>query len=363
SNLHVENTADFVTFNGNIVIGNNGNSLGRLQFSTGGALTSANVAGTGNITYVEDATAKVGNIATTGSISLTSRFGGIIEDPAAADTILGGGGITLNSPNGSVLLGNTTHTTGVTSADLSSATITAGGAASIISNNTTGLALGNVAANSLTVTESGTGNITESGSLNIFGLSTFVGAANITLTGSNNFGPIALTTSGAGSNIAITEGGTMNLRKVVMPTGTTGNFTATSVNGDIIDTGLGGVVIGGITGGTGTGVITLSATNGNITIDDPTTDFASTAGVVFNAKNVTLSVLGNSTLVLGNNTTASIATGNLTATSALGSIGNGGNIVVTGNAFFQTGTGNITLGQTGDQFGTLKFIGNQVNIT
>ena len=36
SSLHVETVADFVTFGGNIVVANNGNSLGRVQFSTGG---------------------------------------------------------------------------------------------------------------------------------------------------------------------------------------------------------------------------------------------------------------------------------------------------------------------------------------
>jgi hypothetical protein len=143
-----------------------------------------------------------------------------------------------------------------------------------------------------------------------------------------------------------------------MAAGSTGGFSAQSVNGDIVDTGLGGVVPGGRTGAVGTGVVSLTAQNGNVVLDDPTTDIASSGGVTFNAKNVTLSVLGgNGTtpIVLGSAGTTSVASGNLTVTSATGNIGNAGNVTSTGQATFQTGNGTIGLTAAGNQFGSLRF--------
>jgi hypothetical protein len=127
------------------------------------------------------------------------------------------------------------------------------------------------------------------------------------------------------------------------------------------------VKIGGTTASYGSGVVTLSAANGNITLGDATTDIPTTGGVVYNAKNVSLTVLGNSTtsLYLGNNSTASSTAGNLTVTSITGSIYNasGANIVAGGNATFTAPSGNVTLASSGNQFGTLKFQGNQVNVS
>ena len=143
-----------------------------------------------------------------------------------------------------------------------------------------------------------------------------------------------------------------------------GTFTATSVNGDIIDSGLAGVVAGGTRTANGSGVVTLAAANGNIVIDDPTSAFPTNGGVVFNGKNVTLSLLGatGATLALGNSTSTSRANGNLTVTVAIGDIGNLGNIIAAGDAWFQAGSGNITLGQAANSFGSVKFVGNQVNV-
>jgi hypothetical protein len=183
---------------------------------------------------------------------------------------------------------------------------------------------------------------------------------------------VALNVTNANMPIAVSEGGTLNLRSVSMsPTGGNGTFTANSVNGDIVDTGLGGVKLGGAVAGSpavpviGSGVVTLTALNGNVLIDDPTSDVLTTGGVAFNANNVMLSVLGSpgATLVLGANNTASVATGNLTASSALGNIGNAGRFTVGGTAFFQTGNGNITIDQPNVGFGALRFVGNQVRIT
>jgi hypothetical protein len=120
---------------------------------------------------------------------------------------------------------------------------------------------------------------------------------------------------------------------------------------------------GGVVGGAGTGVVTLSAVAGNITLDDPTTDFPTTGGVVFNAKNVTLSPLGASNLYLGAAGQTAVASGNLTVTSATGSIYNAGPVNITGDAFFQSGNGDILMTNSSNNFGTVKFAGKIVSVT
>ncbi len=419
SSIHVENILTAVTFNGgNIVLGNNGNSAGRVQLSTAGALpvsdatfptvgagqvyatralanaatASGAVAGTftltstatsGNISYTEDSTAKLGALQTNGAATINSRFGSIIEDPAAAVALNVGGLLTLNAPNGSVSIGNTTHTVGATTSNITAASVVAAGSAALTS--TSNLTLGAMSVNSLSVTAA---NITQSAPLRVFGLSSFnvtSEGGNITLNDSaNNFGPLSLTAA-RNATISVTESSTLNLRSITMGNqGTSapavaavagnGTLTLVSVNGDIIDTGLGGVKAGGLVApsgvpnaGTvlnGSGVVSLTAANGNIVIDDPTSDMLTSAGIVFNARNVTLSVLGSvgSTLVLGAATGPSAASGNLIATSALGNIGNAGAMRVEGLASFQTGNGNITIDQPNVGFGQLRFTGNQVRI-
>ena len=337
------------TFGGNITLANANNNFGRINLDTGSPAS-------GVITLVERDTAKLGTIASTGSATITSSFGGVIEDTVD--------GTTLNVPRlnvtanaGSILLGGTTQTLAVTTGNVATATLTTGGAASITS--TANLTLAASSANSLTA--STTQNLAQSGKLSVYGLSTFTAGGNITLGDSgNNFGPVSATVVGAGSSISITENNTLNLRKVTMAAGSTGNFTAQSVNGDIVDSGLGGVVPGGRTGlgNSGTGLVSLTAQNGNVVIDDPTSDIATSAGVSFNAKNVTLSVLGgNGTtpIVLGSAGVTSTAAGNLTVTSATGNIGNAGNVTATGLATLQTGNGTIGLTAAGNQFGSVRF--------
>jgi len=108
----------------------------------------------------------------------------------------------------------------------------------------------------------------------------------------------------------------------------------------------------------GSGSVTLNATNGNIVLDDPTTDFFTSAGVNFTAMNVTLAPLGTTPLVLGTGN----VTGNLTVKSATGSITNTGVQTVTGDAFFQSGSGDITVTNAGNKFGTVMFAGKNVSI-
>jgi hypothetical protein len=180
----------------------------------------------------------------------------------------------------------------------------------------------------------------------------------------NNFGPVSLQVGNNTGKISITEANTLNLRKVTMVGDGNSTFTANSVNGDIIDTGFAGVRLGGNATHAGSGVVTLTAVNGNIDIKGTLSDIATDAGVVFNAKDVTFSFLGNAStsLVLGAASTPSQATGNLTVTNLLGDIENAGAMTVAGQAFFQAPSGNINIAQSGVGFGTLKFIGQEVQI-
>jgi hypothetical protein len=353
--LHVENTASFKSTNANIVIGNNGNSFGRVAVD----------AGNGAVTLVEDGTLKLGNLIGRGSSSITSRFGSIIEDSANDNSISNNGTLTLNAVNGSISIGNTTHTAGVTVGNLTAVVLNApNGSASIITNNTVSLGATNV--NSLAVMA--TNNITQSAGVKVFGSATFNSTAgNVVLSNStNNFGRLSLTVGGASRNITITEGGTLNLGTVSMPANSSGNFSATSLSGDIVDNGFGGVKFGGTivgqTANVGTGIVTLVASNGNIVLDDLTTEFVTNGGVVFNAQNVTLKPLGQSTIYLGAAGTSSVA-GNLTVQSSVGSIANNGDLNISGNASFETGTGNISVTSAGNRFGTVQFVGNQVSIS
>lgn len=328
------------TFGGNITLANANNNFGRIVLSTG-SLAS------GVITLVERDTAKIGNLNSANAATVTSTFGSIVEDTVGL-TQLNVPSLTATANAGSINLG----TAGVTSGTISAATLNASGAVAILSSGNLTLA----ASSGNTLTATAGGNLAQSGRLSVYGLTSLNAVGNITLgDAANNFGPISATVTGAGSSISITEGGTLNLRKVTMANASTGGFTAQSVNGDIVDSGLGGVIPGGRNGGVGSAAVSLTAQNGNIILDDPTTDIATSGGVNFNAKNVTLSVLGAAPIVLGSAGTTSVAAGNLTVTSATGDIANAGNITATGAATFQTGNGSINLSAAGNQFGSLRF--------
>jgi hypothetical protein len=329
------------TFGGNITLANANNNFGGITLNTGSPAS-------GVITLVERDTAKIASLTSSNAATITSAFGSVIED---ATTTLNVPALSVTANAGSILLG----TAGVTSGSITSATLTTGGAAAIRANGD--LSLGASRANSLAANAGG--NLTQTGTLNVFGSSAFTAAGNITLADSaNNFGPVSANVTNVGSSISIAEGGTLNLRKVTMPGGSTGNFSATAARGDIIDSGLGGVVVGGTTLANGSGVVTLSAANGNIALDDPTTEIATLGGVNFAGRDVTLAVLGgngSTPIVLGSAGTTSSASGNLTVSSATGNIGNAGNVTVGGVATFQAGNGTINMSAAGNRFGSLRF--------
>jgi len=387
SSLFVFGGANFTTYNGNIVVANNGNNFSTVQASTGGATGAAGIyassTGVGVINLTKDSSMRVGDINSAGAVTLTSRFGSIFENNrGTAVSIVANGtpGLTLNAPNGSIALGNVT---GTTTANITTVNLVAGLGAALYTNyvsvnNSVGtFALGNINANSLQVTANAV-SITQSQPIWVYGLSNFTVTGNATNGGSitlnntaNNFGPLVLSTNVTAGNISVTKGSTLNLRTVSMPAGSTGNFTGISVTSDIKSTGFAGVKPGGTTASPGTGVVTLVAANGagNITVGDATADFPTTGGLVFNGNNVSISVLGNSNLYLGSPTAASVAKGNLTIQTILGSIletpqSNGTNtaVSVTGNASFNAPSGSITLGSAANQFGSIQFQGSSVNI-
>jgi len=354
SAMHVDNLGSFTTTNGTITLTNANNSVGPVSLT----------AGTATINYSEGSTVKLRNLSVTGNATISAGTGSIIEDTGFATTIADNGTLTLNAPNGSISIGGTTQNgTFTTTGNVVTVTANAPSGSVALFTSAANATLSTIKANSLTV--NATGNLAQSNPLSVFGAANFTVGGNATLTNTaNNFGPIIINATGSNKNVAINEQGTMNLRTITMAAGTAGNFTATS-GADIITTGFGGVRPGGTVASPGSGVVTLVAA-GNITVGDATTDFPTTGGVVFNGNNVSLTVLGGvgggTPIVLGANGTASVATGNLTVSSATGSILNAGNLSVTGNATFTTGIGNISLNQSGDAFGGLKFVGNQVSI-
>lgn len=363
TSIHSEGTFRAVTNNGNIVLANNGNSAGRVEFFTNGATNN----GTATISYTEDGTIRLGNVASNSNITLTSRFGSIIEDTNANSSFNARATLNVSAPNGSILIGATTNNVTTTTANVATLIASAPTGTVAVTSNAN-IVLNSVNANSLIV--SATNNITQTNALNVFGSASFtttnatVGntTGTITLTNNaNNFGPVTLNVAGAGRNVSVTENGTLNLRKVSMAGAGNGTVTLSSLNGDIIDTLLGGVILGGTVAQPGSGIVSLTAANGNIVFDDPTTEFPTNSGIGFNAQNVVLAPLGSAQLVLGAAGMTSVA-GNLSVTSFIGNIGNAGDLNIAGNASFTTGNGNIQLGQSGNRFGTVKFTGNQVAI-
>jgi len=350
--------ASFTTNNANIVLDNVGNNFGRVE------LRVNNTDGARTVTLVEDGTIRLGTLSSRGTTTLTSRTGSILEDPDANVVVTNNGTLNLSAANGSVLIGGTTTRNGAftTTGNVVTANISApSGAAAVQSSGN--LTLGNTNVNSLAATTSV--NLFQSAALRVFGSASFKATGNITLTNtSNNFGRVSLETTTASRNITITEDGTLNLGTVTMPASATGSFTATSVSGDIIDTGLANLRIGGTVAAVGSGVVTLNATAGNIVIDDPTTEFATTGGVVFNARNVTLAPLGSVALVLGSAAAPAITTGNLTVTTALptGNIQSAGSVQAGGDASFQAASANIALTGAANKFGTVRFVGQTVSL-
>jgi hypothetical protein len=176
-------------------------------------------------------------------------------------------------------------------------------------------------------------------------LKTINGPLTVNNTG-NNFGGLILN-AGAG-NIGITEAGTLNLKSVQ----TTGSFAATSEGGDIISTTDATVLLNKINV---TGTTALTASKGAISAYLAGSGFG---GVVYVASKGDVQLLDTlTTLSLGSGSSVG---GNLTARNSLsgGTINQSGPITVTGTALFDAsqGAGTIAMTDTGNKFGSLRFI-------
>ncbi|MBI5766603.1 MAG: filamentous hemagglutinin N-terminal domain-containing protein [Verrucomicrobia bacterium] len=390
-NISIVGPAAFVS-DTSISITKSGHSIGPVSLTSGA--TGVGNAGTGasgvgsnvDITYTEAGTANLNvvnvnqknvNTATggplAGNLTVVSTSGGIkqtattgvISVPFTAGTGANSASFTAATGSG-VVLDNTG--TGA-NAIIAPATIRATTDSSIINGNVAGA---NITLNGVTVTGGAFtadakalagGTITErSGStIFVYGASSFqTNAGKITLdqTG-NNFGALSLksdNTTLTGADIAVTEGGTLNLAGV--NTGTAGALTVTSETGGIIQTGNTGVTVGA--GKTAT----LSAGPAGITLNSGNNFGGSALKIVTSGNtgqgNVTLqdsnanTVLASDTKITGTLTIRNTANGTLKDIS--------GGITVGGNVLFDVGTGSIQIVGSGNSFGAIQFRGGNVSI-
>jgi len=171
----------------------------------------------------------------------------------------------------------------------------------------------------------------------------------------------------AGANIALTEGGTININSVNAGTGgltVGGNITLTSENGSIIQTATGT----GITGGAqanASSAINLTAANGNITLTGTNLSngapikLSTNGNVAFTDTAAVATRLASGTSVAG---TATLR--NTSGTATLSDISGG--LLLSGTVLVDmTGaaaTGNINITGSGNSFGAFQFRANTVTI-
>jgi fibronectin-binding autotransporter adhesin len=179
---------------------------------------------------------------------------------------------------------------------------------------------------------------------------TINGPVTVNNTG-NQFGGLVL--SAGSGNIGITEKTTLNLKSVQ----TTGNFAATSEGGDIISTTDAAVALNKINVGGTTG---LTASNGAISAYLANSDFVGVVSLVSKGDVQLLDTAGALTLGSG-----SSVGGNLTArtTATGGVINQNGPITVTSNALFDASQGSVGMTDTGNKFGSIRFIAGTGGVT
>ncbi|MDX1901184.1 MAG: hypothetical protein SFW66_04150 [Gammaproteobacteria bacterium] len=419
---------------------NNGNLiLGTLSLGTAAVTLSSNSAGTITETGTTTASGTTTFIAGSGNdITLTglNNFGTV--------SITSGNNVSLNDINTLVLgaatvsgnyivtmTGALTQTGAVSVAGNSNFSVGAGAITlTNTSNSFTGaVSLSNSGANAVSLTNNGNlilgtlglgsaavtlssnsaGTITETGTITASGATTLIaGAANdITLTGSNDFGTVVVTsgknvslndinalvlgaatisgTYGVTTSGAITQSGTLTItgastfsagsaNNITLSTGTN-NFSTVSISSgnnvaltDANSVILGASTVSGTLGVTTTGTITqsgaLSVTGtttlaagaaNDITLTNASNDF-STIGIT-SGNNV--SITDANALILG----ASTVSGTYNVTTS-GALTQSGTLTITGLATFTAGTANdITLSTTTNNFSTVKVIsGNNINI-
>lgn len=303
------------------------------SFSVGANVYGSGITGSVTLAAVGAANLTVGQLLTTGPVTLSS-VSGYIDASNAGNTFTT---VTVNSESTS----GTTSTVSSSNALTVNANIT-GNATGSFTFTTTGtdknLTIGQFRSlGTGTTTFNSSGNVADSAAgLFIYGTTSVTGD-NIALTSGGNFGQVWLTTTGNG-NATIVESGTLNLRSV--NTGS-GSFAGTSQTGSIIQAGGAGTI-------TTTGPVTLQAANGAITLNGTTNAFgniAITAKDTSLINNTTATILGATNVTAGNLTVAQSTATNISQRADTA-------VVVSGTANFTTnGAGTITLANLGNQFG------------
>lgn len=306
----------------------------------------AGLSGPVTLTATKTASLTTGPLVTTGQVWLNSGTGSITANDSTNNTFTNvvvttatTGAVDVQSSK-DLTVGATVNKTATGTVNFASK-----GAVTIGSYNSlgSGMTTFDASANNKAVSDSNPG-------IFIFGDVTFKGGSvNVSQSG-HNFGKITIDTSANNGAATIVEGGTLNLKNV--QTGK-GNFSATSANGDIIEAGGTGAI--GTVGST-FGSVTLSAPNGAVTLDGTNNVGNTTVAGAYSLTAMKSSTLKNApSIVLG---TTSVSSGNITVQTT------GANTDITqksgatinaygASSFTANGTGNVTLDQSGNQFGAL----------
>jgi hypothetical protein len=183
------------------------------------------------------------------------------------------------------------------------------------------------------------------------------GAVTIGNTGNRMGGVVA--SSGTGT-ITLTEESTLNLKSI----NTGGSLNATSELNNIIDSTDANIVASGagyapiansiVVAGTAA----FAAPNGSVTLGLGASNY-NVVGFTASGNVTVTDTIGNTTL----GTSSIGGTLDVLNTVANATLNQNGAVKAQGNTTFTTNTGTIDLGNTGNEFGALRFTGNQVAIT
>jgi hypothetical protein len=201
---------------------------------------------------------------------------------------------------------------------ISLSTSGATGDATIVEASALNLGASTIGGN-LTATST-TGNMTDSGTVAVGGNARFIlsaAGADAVLDQLAVAGQIGFTAAGAGSDVTMTDSGSLTLGDSTIG----GTLTATATGGDITDAGT--LIIAG------NAIFNASQTNADIVLDNLQVAGSVSANTTGTSGHVTLA---DSNLNLGTMTVS----GNLTATSTGGDLTDSGIATVTGNAVFAT---------------------------
>ncbi|HUR58264.1 MAG TPA: hypothetical protein VM029_11180, partial [Opitutaceae bacterium] len=334
-----------------------------------------NATAQGDVVIVNSRDVILGNITTMGKLTVDKSASGLTNGVNVALATGGAAYVTpvvnITAPNvagGTQATATATIGTGTNAGVITGITITNPGSgytsAPVITITDAGGGAGATVTTSATVFANG--DITQfAGSrLNVFDTVTLrvnaLGTGVITVgnTGNRMGGIVASSGSGA---ITLTEESTLNMKSI----NTTGALNATSETGSIIDSTDANVVSAGTGGSTAIansiivgGTASLTAPNGNITLGLAGSNYGvvgfTTGGNVSLTDNVGNTTLGTSTIG---------GTLDVINSVAAATLNQNGPVKVQGNATFVTSSGTIDLGNTGNEFGALRFTGNTVAIT